>query len=71
MKLFTTITSERGKPVTKSGNEYIEIDINIEARQPTHRIRIMNDGLLSCYYIAVEQYTANGWIELSNNKIQL
>lgn len=27
MKLFTTITSERGKPVTKSGNEYIDIDI--------------------------------------------
>ena len=30
MKLHTTITSERGKPVTKSGNEYIEIIVQGE-----------------------------------------
>ena len=32
MKLFTTITSERGKPVTKSGNEYVEVKILNENR---------------------------------------
>ncbi len=27
MKLYLTATSERGKPVTKSGNDYIKIEI--------------------------------------------
>jgi len=27
MKLFLTASSERGKPVTKSGNEYIKCEI--------------------------------------------
>ena len=30
MKLYTTATSERGKPATKGGNKEIIIDINIE-----------------------------------------
>ena len=30
MKLYTTATSERGKPATKGGNREIIIDINIE-----------------------------------------
>ena len=30
MKLFCTITSERGKPVNKSGNEYLNIDITVD-----------------------------------------
>jgi len=30
MRLGATITSERGKPVTKTGNEYIQIQINDE-----------------------------------------
>jgi len=30
MKLYTTATSERGKPATKGGNKKIVIDINIE-----------------------------------------
>jgi hypothetical protein len=33
MKLFLTATSERGKPVTKSGNEYIEILLSDEKRK--------------------------------------
>jgi hypothetical protein len=33
MKLFLTSTSERGKPVTKSGNDYIEIKIMNENRE--------------------------------------
>lgn len=32
MKLFCEITSERGKEVTKSGNEYIAMSINNETR---------------------------------------
>lgn len=33
MKLHLTATSERGKPVTKSGNEYIKIEIKNEKRE--------------------------------------
>ena len=32
MKLFLTATSERGKPVTKSGNEYISIEVKSDKR---------------------------------------
>jgi hypothetical protein len=32
MRLFTTITSERGKPVTKSGNEAIRIVLTKDRR---------------------------------------
>jgi hypothetical protein len=33
MKLFLTATSERGKPVTKSGNDEINITLTTERRQ--------------------------------------
>ncbi len=33
MKLGATITSERGKPVTKTGNERLEISINDENKE--------------------------------------
>ena len=48
MKLFTTITSERGKPVTKSGNENLHIEIKGENRQViatmTFRLEKTDDG---------------------------
>jgi hypothetical protein len=70
MKLFTTITSERGKPVTKSGNEYIEININtVDRNQPTNRIRIINDEMLNVVYISHEEYIRGKWIEKTNTKV--
>lgn len=41
MKLFTTITSERGKPVTKSGNEAIRITVSDNR---INKFDIMFDG---------------------------
>lgn len=32
MKLFATITSERGKPAIKSGNDYLQINLQDENR---------------------------------------
>jgi hypothetical protein len=50
MRLFTTITSERGKPVTKSGNEYISISVTNSYKQ----------------YATLEIDAMNGDIELRN-----
>lgn len=33
MKLFLTAKSERGKPITKSGNDWLEIEVLNEKRQ--------------------------------------
>ncbi len=43
MKLFTTITSERGKPVTKSGNEHISVHVIDENRKVIAHIKILED----------------------------
>jgi len=40
MKLYTTIASERGKTVSKSGNEYLEIEIYNETREKVAEIKI-------------------------------
>lgn len=40
MKLFTTIISERGKPVTKSGNEFISVTITGEDRENILQLNI-------------------------------
>jgi len=41
MKLYLTATSERGKPVTKSGNDVIRMTLTKERRQ---KFDIMFDG---------------------------
>jgi len=33
MKLFLTATSERGKPITKSGNDWLKIEVIDENRE--------------------------------------
>jgi hypothetical protein len=33
MKMFMTATSERGKPITKSGNDWLKIEVIDEDRQ--------------------------------------
>ena len=44
MKLYTTATSERGKPATKGGNREIVIDINIE-RVTIGRVGLKYDAI--------------------------
>lgn len=41
MKLGATITSERGKPITKTGNENLEIKISGENKETLLEIRII------------------------------
>lgn len=40
MKLHLTATSERGKAITKSGNEYIELELKDENRQVIATIKV-------------------------------
>ena len=40
MKLHAKITSERGKPVTKSGNEYLEVLVNNEQRENVYMFTV-------------------------------
>jgi hypothetical protein len=49
MKLFTTITSERGKPVTKSGNNYLTIILQDEMQDKVAEITIL-PGNISVVY---------------------
>lgn len=46
MKLFLTAHSERGKPITKSGNEYIKINIIDEQRALLAFIEAYPNGML-------------------------
>lgn len=38
MLLYTTVSSERGKTVSKSGNEWIQVDLNIASNEPNYSI---------------------------------
>ena len=40
MKLYTTIASERGKTASKSGDEYLEMEIYNETRKKVAEIKI-------------------------------
>jgi hypothetical protein len=44
MKLHATITSERGKPVSKSGNDRLEISVVNENRKQVALITILPSG---------------------------
>lgn len=44
MKLHLTATSERGKPVTKSGNEHVKIDIQDDTRDIIGKVGISHKG---------------------------
>jgi len=52
MKLFLTAKSERGKPITKSGNEYLKVDIIDEGRQPiiTLHLTVAKSQVRGQYY---------------------
>lgn len=52
MKLHLTTESERGKPVTKSGNDYIEIKVKGEDRKDFLELKIINEET----YYRIEGY---------------
>ena len=45
MKLYATTTSERGKTVSKSGDEYLEIEIYNETRKKVAEIKITSEKM--------------------------
>ena len=47
MKLFLTATSERGKPITKSGNDWIKIEVVDENREVIFT-RTFNHKCMDC-----------------------
>lgn len=52
MKLNTIINSERGKEISKSGNEFLEIKVNGENRSVFLEIKITENE---------DFYFVNGW----------
>lgn len=65
MKLYTTTTSERGKPVNKGGNDYIESLYYITDRlQPNYRVRVIDDSeAIGQVYFSVQCYFFGKWHE--------
>lgn len=60
MKLYATTTSERASK-GQGGNEYLNIDINIDSKEPTYRVRVINDELLGIVYISLESLYFGKW----------
>jgi hypothetical protein len=55
MRLFLTATSERGKPVTKSGNDFLEMEVSID-RKPIGCLRMTHtehDNKTEVYYYPI------------------
>ena len=69
MKIYTTATSERGKPVSKSGNKYIEVGFNVATQTPNFRARVMFDEKLSIYYVSFECLSFGSWILVYDTKV--
>lgn len=61
MKLYASLTSERGKPVSKSGNDYIHIDVHNEQREIMLTIRI-ESGVLGVIHKPVYQMSIRNWV---------
>lgn len=56
--------SERGKEVTKGGNEYIESNFFITSRDtPQARVRVINDEKIGLIYFSVEELHFGKWTE--------
>lgn len=49
MKLHLTATSERGKPVSKSGNDFVEVSIMDENRQKIVKLLVaIDEDIIRC-----------------------
>jgi len=60
MKLYTTVKSERGKVASKSGNDYLDIDISLnegKSKLPTVHIVQKRDIVEIYYYYKGKYYT--------------
>lgn len=67
MKLGAIITSERGKAVTKTGNEYIETLYSLTGRDSNnYRVRVIDDSKIGKIYFIVESYFFGKWREIVN-----
>lgn len=53
MKLYATITSERGKEISKSGNEFIAINLYNEARICYGSIEVLPDDKSATVWVRV------------------
>ena len=57
MKLYATVTSERGKKVSKGGNEYLNVNINVNNDMPGYSVNVFrneNTGKTEVQFIALE-----------------
>lgn len=62
MNLYEAVTSERGKQVSKGGNEYLESNFFITSRDtPQARVRVIYDELLGIVYFSVEEFFFGKW----------
>ncbi len=67
MKLHLTANSERGKPITKSGNEYIKIEIFNQARKLVGKLHILDkDNEPYIYYEGLTN--KNYYVDLTNSR---
>lgn len=69
MKLYATTTSERASK-GQGGNDYLDININIDSKEPVYRFRTIFDELLDIYYIHLEINRSNEWIQVYRGEIE-
>jgi len=70
MKLGATITSERGKPVTKTGNDYLKIDITDEKGEMITNIILERHGNLYGFSYHTGQIASIGVISKENGNLK-
>jgi hypothetical protein len=60
MKLYALMQSERGKQVNKSGNNWLDIEVRDEDRQPIALIlfKVLEDGRM---YLELTDYIKRPW----------
>ncbi len=69
MKLYATTTSERASK-GQGGNNYLNIDINVlDDKEPSYRVRVINDELLNIIYLSFENKINDKWVTLYNEEL--
>lgn len=70
MRLGATMTSERGKAVTKTGNDYLETLYSLTGRDSNnYRVRVIDDSKIGQIYFIVESQFFGKWREIVNEVI--
>lgn len=70
MKLGATITSERGKAVTKTGNEYLHIDIKNEYGDIVAKVAYTDSGISIMSTVYCESERVDRLIEKRNGNLK-